>query len=96
MPAMMGTVRSEPAIGAIGAVDIRSVDPRPYTRFLREFAAAEGIALADISARWERLADLGLPYVTLLANGINHPDDRGHFLAAEELARCIAKTPPEN
>lgn len=84
MPAMMGLR------------DIRAADPRPYTHFLREFAAAEGIALAAISARWEQLAELGLPYVTLLANGINHPDDRGHFLAAEELARCIAKTPPES
>lgn len=84
MPAMMGFS------------DIRSADQRPYTHFLRKFAAAEGIALADISARWEQLAEIGLPYVTLLANGINHPDDRGHFLAAEELARCIAKTPPEN
>jgi len=31
----------------------------------------------------------GIPYVTLLHNTINHPDDRGHRLFAEELWKCF-------
>ncbi|HEX3812178.1 MAG TPA: SGNH/GDSL hydrolase family protein [Mycobacteriales bacterium] len=77
MPAMMGID------------DLRAADPRPYVRFIRDFAARQRIALADVSARWERLASEGLPYITLLANAINHPDDRGHALAADELFRSL-------
>ena len=47
------------------------------------------MALADASARWEHLWQEGLPYVTLLRNGINHPDDRGHSLFSEELIKCF-------
>ena len=43
----------------------------------------------DASARWEHLHREGIPYVTLLLNGINHPDDRGHALFADELIRCF-------
>ena len=56
---------------------------------LRKFAASHGLALADASARWEHLWKEGIPYVTLLRNGINHPDDRGHALFADELMRCF-------
>ena len=37
--------------------------------------------------RWEQLEFQGIPYETLLKNGINHPDDRGHRIFAEELMR---------
>ncbi len=74
MPSMMGRT---------------DVDSRPYVGFLRSYAAERGIALADVSARWEHLRRQGLPYVTLLRNGINHPDDRGHLLAAEQLAATV-------
>ena len=70
---------------------LRDRDERPYVLALRDFARDHGLALADAAARWEHLAQEGIPYVTLLHNGINHPDDRGHLLFAEELLRCFAK-----
>jgi len=61
---------------------------RPYVLALRTFADQHHVALADASARWEHLWKEGLPYLTLLDNTINHPDDRGHRLFAEELWKC--------
>jgi lysophospholipase L1-like esterase len=60
-------------------------DPRPYVRGLRQFGEARGIAVADASAEWCRLWRRGIPYITLLANAINHPDVRGHELFARVL-----------
>lgn len=78
----------------MGDAAIDGVDRRPYVAFLRRYAAATSTALADVSARWERLHRTGLPYVTLLNNGINHPDDRGHALAATEIAAVLFAAPP--
>jgi len=78
MPSMMGF-----------GVDLKQPEKRPYVLQLREFANARNLALADASARWEHLAKEGIPYVTLLRNGINHPDDRGHALFADELMKCV-------
>ncbi|NLV39975.1 MAG: SGNH/GDSL hydrolase family protein [Candidatus Hydrogenedentes bacterium] len=60
-------------------------DPRPYVRGLRRFAAENHVALADASRLWCRLHAQGLPYITLLANAINHPDARGQALFADAL-----------
>jgi len=64
-------------------------DPRPYVAGLREFVTRHsdvpGLALADASRHWERLAGEGIPYQTLLCNSLNHPDDRGHAIFAEAL-----------
>jgi len=60
-------------------------DPRPYVRGLREFAAENRIAVADASKEWCRLWRKGIPYTTLLANSINHPDERGHRIFADVL-----------
>lgn len=65
------------------------VDRRAYVLWLRDYAEAEGIPLVDVSAMWEQLADDGMPYWTLLANGLNHPDDRGHQMAGELIAGGI-------
>ncbi|MBM4156222.1 MAG: SGNH/GDSL hydrolase family protein [Lentisphaerae bacterium] len=67
----------------------RGVEARPYVLTLRAFAERNGLAVADASARWEHLWKEGLPYTTLLHNTINHPDDRGHRLFAEELWKCF-------
>lgn len=66
-----------------------TVEHRPYVLGLRAFAEKHHVALADASARWEHLWKEGLPYLTLLHNTINHPDDRGHRLFAEELWKCF-------
>ena len=67
--------------------DGRGPDPRPAVGFLRQFTRDNNVPLADASKRWELLEKIGVPYETLLRNGINHPDDRGHRIFAEELMR---------
>lgn len=69
--------------------DGRYRECRPYVKALKIFSIENKTGLADVSARWEQLADEGIPYMTLLQNAINHPDDRGHMLFAEELLRCF-------
>ena len=58
---------------------------------LKKIAQQKQTGLADASRRWEYLAEEGLPYVTLLFNGINHPDARGHQLFVEELMMHFQK-----
>ena len=66
---------------------------RPYVKFVKEFATAHQLGLADASARWEHLADEGIPYLTLLPNSVNHPNDFGHHLFAEELLKNFTDCP---
>ncbi len=73
----------------MGFKSLRQAESRAYVLALREYAAKHNLALADASARWEHLWKEGLPYVTLLRNGINHPDDRGHAMFADELMKCF-------
>ncbi|MCX7007194.1 MAG: GDSL-type esterase/lipase family protein [Kiritimatiellaeota bacterium] len=73
----------------MGFENMTGKDQRPYVLALRQFADKHNVGLADASARWEHLWKEGLPYVTLLNNTINHPDDRGHRLFAEELWKCF-------
>ncbi len=75
----------------MGFKGLREPETRPYVLALREYAQKHNLALADASARWEHLWKEGLPYITLLRNGINHPDDRGHALFADELMRCCER-----
>jgi lysophospholipase L1-like esterase len=65
----------------------RDSDHRPYIAFLRKFAADHQIAVADAASRWNHLWKEGTPYLTLLNNGYNHPDDRGHLLFVDELMK---------
>jgi hypothetical protein len=71
----------------MGLANGRGPDPRPAVAFLRRFARENNLPLADAARRWEQMERIGIPYETLLANGINHPDDRGHEIFAEELMR---------
>ncbi|HPO11859.1 MAG TPA: GDSL-type esterase/lipase family protein [Candidatus Hydrogenedentes bacterium] len=66
-------------------------DPRPYVKGLRQFAAENHVALADTAREWCRLWRRGIPYTTLEANSINHPDLRGHTLFAEVLIGMFPK-----
>lgn len=61
------------------------MDPRPYVQGLYTFAEANGIAVADASRTWCGLWRKGIPYTTLLANSINHPDLRGQVIFADAL-----------
>ena len=67
----------------------RGPEKRRGVMFLRRFAEEHKVPLADASKRWEELQDLGVPYETLLRNGINHPDDRGHAFFADELMKVL-------
>jgi hypothetical protein len=69
----------------------RGKETRSTVEVLRKVTAAEKVALADMSKRWEHLEAEGLPYTTLLVNGINHPDDRGHQLFVADLLTFFPK-----
>jgi lysophospholipase L1-like esterase len=69
----------------MGTTDLRTPETRAAVGFLKESAQENHVGLADASRRWAHLWIEGLPYMTLLYNGINHPDDRGHQLFVEEL-----------
>lgn len=60
-------------------------DPRAYVRGLKAFGKANHVAVADASTLYCDLWRRGLPYMTLMANSINHPDARGHALFADAL-----------
>ena len=66
---------------------MRTPETRAAVSYLQEFAEQNDVGLADASRRWAHLWLEGLPYLTLLYNGINHPDDRGHWLFVEELQK---------
>lgn len=66
-------------------ITMRTKEPRAAVTYLKEFCAENHVGLADASRRWEHLWIEGIPYLTLLYNAINHPDDRGHKLFIDEL-----------
>ncbi len=53
-----------------------------YAEKIREVSREKNTLLADIHAEWERLRETGADPDQWLANGLNHPDARGHHLAA--------------
>ena len=75
------------AISLMNAKSMRTEDIRPYVQFLCEFADKHSLGIADASARWAHLWKEGIPYVTLLFNAFDHPDDRGHLFFVEEIMK---------
>lgn len=75
------------ALSVMDAKSMRTEETRPYVRFLYEFAEKHNLGIADASARWAHLWKEGIPYITLLDNSYNHPDDRGHLFFAEEIMK---------
>lgn len=69
--------------------EMKDGQPRLLDRFLREFAAARGYALADAAARWKHLHREGIPYFALFNNGYNHPNAFGHRIFVEEILKCF-------
>ena len=78
-----------------GNQGMRTPETRAAVTYLREFCAENKVGLADTSRRWEYLWVEGLPYLTLLYNGINHPDDRGHALFVNDLKLFFTAPVPE-
>ncbi len=64
-------------------------DRRPYVQFLHKLTDERHLALADAASRWGHMWKEGVPYTTYLVNSVNHPDDRGHSIFAEELMKCF-------
>lgn len=64
-------------------------DPRDYVKFLRKFASANNIALADAARLYGHLQYCGIPYNTLMTNTVNHPDRRGMDLFVKALLPCF-------
>jgi lysophospholipase L1-like esterase len=64
-------------------------DHRAYDFWVRDYANAHNLGIADTSTRWEHLYKEGIPYTTYLGNSINHPDDRGHQMFVDELMKSF-------
>ena len=64
-------------------------DPRPFVAFLREFAEAHEIALADASRLYGQLQYCGIPYNRLMMNAINHPSREGMEIFVRALLPCF-------
>jgi len=60
-----------------------------YAAKLRVIALEEGVILADVYAEWKRLKKAGIDMNTWLANGLNHPDVRGHKIAAQVIWNAL-------
>lgn len=56
---------------------------------MRKAASDNHVALADAANIWENLRTLGIPFESLEANGINHPNDLGHEFFAATLAKLL-------
>lgn len=75
--------------------NMRTREIRKAVTYLREFGREFHVGIADASRRWEHLWIEGLPYLTLLNNAINHPDDRGHALFVDELKLFFLAEPDD-
>jgi lysophospholipase L1-like esterase len=56
---------------------------------MRDAALRNRVALGDTANIWENLGKIGIPYMILEANGINHPNDPGHEFFAATLMRLL-------
>lgn len=66
-----------------------TIKDNPYFKFLRIMTQGRGTELIDVSSRWQHLEDEGLRPHVLLVNRINHPNNTGHRIYAEELLKCF-------
>lgn len=53
-----------------------------YAEKVRDISKVCEIGLVDIHREWMRMSEDGLDTDVWLSNGLNHPDSRGHALAA--------------
>ena len=63
-----------------------------YVKIIREVAAATEIPLADAYSEWIKRQAAGEDMTIWLANGINHPDKRGHEILADALLGTFLKS----
>ncbi len=56
-----------------------------YCEVMRSIATELAVTLADVQAEWIRLDADGVPVNEWFVNGLNHPNCRGHQIAAEVI-----------
>jgi acyl-CoA thioesterase I len=56
-----------------------------YAQAIRDLGKTLNVPVADVHAEWTRLSETGLDTNLWLSNGLNHPDARGHRLAATTI-----------
>lgn len=56
---------------------------------MRQAAVDNKVVLADAANIWANLRVVGIPYETLLANGLNHPNDLGHEFFAVSIMELL-------
>lgn len=59
-----------------------------YAQTIREIGSEHGVPIGDVYSMWQQISD-SVDTNTLLANGLNHPDARGHRIIAEILMNLI-------
>lgn len=69
-------------------------DPRPYVAGIRAYAKKHRVALADTGLRYAHLVKEGIPYITLMCNSLNHPNDFGHEMFAQALMELFGGPAP--
>jgi lysophospholipase L1-like esterase len=60
-----------------------------YADCLKTVGVEQGVAVADVYAAWQKLAALGTDTTLMLVNGLNHPDEAGHRLAAQVIMQVM-------
>ncbi|MBO7393945.1 MAG: SGNH/GDSL hydrolase family protein, partial [Abditibacteriota bacterium] len=74
----------------MGFDDMRAAkENRSYVFYALDWAEKNGYGIADASSRWAHLGKEGIHYITFLGNTLNHPNDYGHKMFAEELMKCF-------
>lgn len=59
-----------------------------YAQTIREIGSEHGVPIGDVYSMWQQISD-SVNTNKLLANGLNHPDARGHRIIAEILMNLI-------
>lgn len=60
-----------------------------YANCLKTIAEEQNVAVADVYAAWQELASQGTDTTQMLNNGLNHPDEKGHLLAARVIMNVL-------
>ena len=63
-----------------------------YAQAIREVAAQCGVACADVYRAWEDQTAAGVDTDTLLSNGLNHPNEAAHQIAASVLLAVVSQS----
>jgi lysophospholipase L1-like esterase len=65
-----------------------------YAEIIRSVAKTNKVLLADVHREWTRLSQTGVDTNLWLINGLNHPDARGHHLAATVVFHTLLTQRP--